>query len=383
LKRKILAIIAGIAIIGVTCFQVIPAFAQSTNSLDHVVITPVSTTLPVSGIQLFSAQAYDSENQALSGITYHWMVISGGGMIDTSGLFTAGNIPGTYINTVTVFAVQGTNVKIATANVTVTAALLGDFHHVKVTPVTTTLVPGSTQQFTAQACDENNVAITGFTYTWYVVNGGGSFSVSKSGLFTADTIIGEYVDTVQVVATNGSINGVGKATVVVKQDVTPTPTPRVDRNRLMGMFNCYLKNFGFDDFLGGQWQVKDDGVVKTIKVVPGIVQATPAPSTTSITIKPNGQETPITFTLTSDTVIQPKNIIFTADDRVVVVTVNDQVVLVMKAAPADAERLPPGLRKHGDDKRFGKDTPPGWSKGLKNGWWQWFGGNKNNNSKNK
>ena len=381
MKRKILAIIAAIAVIGVACFQVIPAVAQSTNTLDHVVITPASTILSVNGIQPFSAQAYNSENQALSGITYQWMVTSGGGTIDTSGLFTAGKIPGTYIDTVTVFAVQGNNAKIATANVTVTAALPGVFHHVTVIPAIATLVPGGTKQFSAQVFDGNNVAISGFTYTWYVVNGGGT--ISSNGLFTAGTTSGRFVDTIQVVATNGPVNGVGKATVVIKQDVTPTPTPRVDRNRLMGMFNCYLKNFGFDDFLGGQWQVKDDGVVKTIKVVPGIVQATPAPSTTSITIKPNGQDTTITFVLTSDTVIQPKGAEFIADDKVVVVTVNDQVVLVVKAAPANAERLPPGLRKHEDDKRFGKGIPPGWFKGLKKGWEQWFGGNKDNNGKNK
>jgi hypothetical protein len=375
-KRKILAIIAAIAVIGVACFQVIPAVAQSNNTLDHVVITPASSILPVNGIQPFSAQAYNSENQTLSGITYQWMVTSGGGTIDTSGLFTAGKIPGIYINTVTVFAIQGNNAKIATANVTVNAALPGDLHHVKVTPVIATLVPGGTQQFTAQIFDNVNVAVTGFTYTWYVVNGSGT--ISSNGLFTAGTTSGRFVDTIQVVATNGPVNVIGKATVVVKQGVTPTPAPRIDRNRLMGMFNCYLKNFGFDDFLGGQWQVKDDGVVKTIKVIPGIVQETPAPSTTSITIKPNGQDTTITFILTSDTVIQPKGAEFIADERVVVVTVNDQVVLVVKAAPANAERLPPGLRKQDDDKRIGKDTPPGWFKGLKKGWGQWFGVNKNN-----
>lgn len=376
MKRKILAIIAAIAVIGVACFQVIPAVAQSNNTLDHVVITPASSILPVNGIQPFSAQAYNSENQTLSGITYQWMVTSGGGTIDTSGLFTAGKIPGIYINTVTVFAIQGNNAKIATANVTVNAALPGDLHHVKVTPVIATLVPGGTQQFTAQIFDNVNVAVTGFTYTWYVVNGSGT--ISSNGLFTAGTTSGRFVDTIQVVATNGPVNVIGKATVVVKQGVTPTPAPRIDRNRLMGMFNCYLKNFGFDDFLGGQWQVKDDGVVKTIKVIPGIVQETPAPSTTSITIKPNGQDTTITFILTSDTVIQPKGAEFIADERVVVVTVNDQVVLVVKAAPANAERLPPGLRKQDDDKRIGKDTPPGWFKGLKKGWGQWFGVNKNN-----
>jgi len=370
-KKKILAIMAAIAVIGVACVQVIPAIAQTNNPIDHVVINPSSTTLEMGFTQKFSAQAYDVNDQPVSNVNYYWMVTKGGGIITETGVntanFTAGNVAGVFNNTVQVIAVKDSLSKVAKADVTVTGTP-GAFHHVTITPATATVAPGGTKQFNAQAYDVNNVALSGFVYTWGVINGGGSINAT-SGLFNAGTTVGVFNDTVQVTASKANTNyGIDKATVVVKQNVTPSPTPRIDRNRLMKMFNCYLKNFNFDDFLGGQWQVKDDGVVKTIKVIPGIVQATPTPSATSITIMPNGQTVTSAFTLPQNTVIRPKGATFAAKDKVVVVTVNDQVVMVIKVAPAITNQIPPGLRKQDDDKREGKRIPPGWSKGNKTGW---------------
>ncbi len=381
MKKKIIAIITGIAIIGVACFQVIPTFADTPNPLDHVIVSPTSTTLPVGGSQQFSARAYDSDNQTLSNVTFFWLVTSGGGTINSDGLFTAGSVPGTYIDTVEVVAIQGTITAVATANITVTGEP-GTLHRVSLTPKTVTLVPGDTQKFSAQAYDINNVAITGYAYTWSVVNGGGT--INTSGLFTAGATTGKFVDTVQVFADNGTDNGTARATVTIKQNARPVQVPRIkliETLRIIRLFQCYLNARGFENFLGGQWQVKDGDAVKTIKVVPGIVQATPDPPVTSLTITPNNQTGDITFILTADTVIQPKNATFVAEDSVIVVTVDNEVVLVVKITPVDTVRLPPGLRKQDDDKRFGKSTPPGWAKGIKNGWWQWFGKNKGNKSR--
>jgi hypothetical protein len=375
LKRKILAFILGIAIVSIGCFQVIPAFAQTTGTLDHVVITPNNVTLAAGSSLQFSAQAFDQNNQQLTGVICYWMVTSGGGVINNSGLFTAGHIPGTYTNTVMVFAVQGNNARVATASVTVTAPAPGTFHHVKITPPLATLLPGGTQQFTAQAFDISNTALSGFTYSWSVVNGGGS--IDLNGVFTAGTATGNFKGTVQVnVINNGSIVGTGRATVIVREKLAVTPCPFIDRNKLAMMFGCFLRNHNFSDFLGGQWQVKDGDTIKTINVIPGIVQAQTAASATSITIVPNGKTDNVTYSITSDTLIRPKDARFNAGDKVIIVTVNGGVVLVMKVAPADAGRLPPGLGKQGEDRREGKFSPPGWLKGLKNGWEKLFKGNK-------
>jgi len=117
-------------------------------------------------------------------------------------------------------------------------------------------------------------------------------------------------------------------------------------------------------FLGGQWQIKNGTTIDTYKIIPGIVQTA---STTLLTIIPNGQTNPVSFTLTSDTVMQPKNSTLAADDKVVVVTVNDVVKMVIKITINESGMIPPGLRKH-EENRAGKDTPPGWCHGKKTGW---------------
>jgi hypothetical protein len=67
-------------------------------------------------------------------------------------------------------------------------------------------------------------------------------------------------------------------------------------------------------------------------------------------------------------VIQPKNTTFAANDKVMIITVNNQVTMVSEITAPGTSQLPPGLKKEGNDNRQGKDTPPGWSRGNKTGW---------------
>jgi len=84
-----------------------------------------------------------------------------------------------------------------------------DLDHIAVTPAEATLDPGATQQFTAQAYDSLDNPIPGLDYTWSVVNGGGAIDVN--GLFTADTVAGDYPDT--VVAEHAGVQGSASVTV--------------------------------------------------------------------------------------------------------------------------------------------------------------------------
>ncbi len=362
MKKKIIGVLIAVALLGVALFQAVPALADAANPIDHIQITPTGATLAVGGTQQFSAQAYDAGNQPVSNVNYFWMVVVGGGTINTTGLFTAGSVAGTYNNTVQVVAVQGSITKLANATVTVTGTA-GPLDYILVIPASTTVAPGSVQQFTAQGYDVSNIAITGLTYTWSVVAGGGT--ISNTGLFTAGTATGTFTSTVQASATQDAVTKTGTGTVIVATTPAPATTPKLDVKKLVRMFNGYLNSAGFDSFLGGQWQVKNGTGIDTIKVVPGVVQTA---SATSLTVMPNGQTTAVTFTLTFDTVIQPKDTTLAANDKVVVVTVNDQVNMVVKITPRTSEDTPPGLRKQGDDKREGKNTPPGWFKGKKAGW---------------
>ena len=78
-----------------------------------------------------------------------------------------------------------------------------------VSPQTTTLEPGETEQFSAEAYDSNGLLIPGAVFDWSVVNGGGS--IDASGLFTAGSILGDFTDT--VVASTGGNSGTATVTV--------------------------------------------------------------------------------------------------------------------------------------------------------------------------
>ena len=63
-------------------------------TLTSVAVTPQSATVASGNTQAFSAQALDQFNLAMAAQpTFTWTV-SGGGSIDASGLFTAGNTAG-------------------------------------------------------------------------------------------------------------------------------------------------------------------------------------------------------------------------------------------------------------------------------------------------
>ncbi len=368
--------LGSVALVGVALFQVIPALADTPNPLDHVVISPTTTTLPVGGVQQFTAQAYDNANQVLTNVTYFWLVTAGGGNVNPTGataVFTAGGTPGAYPNTVEVLAVQGSNVQVATASVTVTGNP-GALDHVSVTPASVTMTPGATQQFTAQAYDSANIPIPGLAYTWLVTAGGSITSANNNVVtFTAGTSIGTFTNAIQASTVAPVILKTGMATVTVATQAspaaTPTPTPTFDASRLIKMFNGYLTKVGFDNFLGGQWQVKNStGGTDTIKLIPGVLQAVPSTGSQILTVLPNGGGAAVSFTLSSTPLIQPKTATLAVNEKVVVVTVNDSVRLVAVITPVTTGTMPPGLQKQDENKRQGKPTPPGWSHGKKTGW---------------
>jgi hypothetical protein len=373
-KRKLIIALVSVALVGVALFQVIPALADTPNPLDHVVISPTTTTLPVGGLQQFSAQAYDSGNQVPSGVSYFWLITAGGGNVNRSGataMFTAGGTPGTYTNTVEVLAVQGAIVKIATASVTVTGNP-GALDHVTVTPASVTVTPGATQQLTAQAYDSTNVPIPGLAYTWSALTAAGTITNINNNVitFTAGTNIGTFANAIQASTVAPAILKTGVATVTVATQAAPmATTPNFDASRLIKMFNGYLTRVGFDNFLGGQWQVKNaTGGIDTIKLIPGVVQAVPSAGSQILTVLPNGGGPAVNFTLSSSPVIQPKSATLAVNEKVVVVTVNDSVTLVAVINPVTTGTLPPGLQKQDENNRQGKPTPPGWSHGKKTGW---------------
>ena len=170
-------------------------------------ISPTTKTLTTNRTQQFTATVTGAANTAVT-----WSVTeTGGGTIDTSGLYTAPATEGTYHVVATSVANPS---KKATATVTVNAPQVVA---VTLSPTDATLVVNGTQQFTATVTGTTNTAVT-----WSVTETGGG-AVDASGLYTASDTSGTY----HVVATSvadPSKSATATVTVTAAIIVSVSPT---------------------------------------------------------------------------------------------------------------------------------------------------------------
>jgi hypothetical protein len=185
-----------------------------TGPIATITVTPSPVTVLPGAQQQLLATPRDVGGNPV-GAPVEWAVVNGGGSISASGVFTAGSVAGTYVNTI-----RATSNGIATFVTAVVQA--GSLATLTVSPNPASLGPGATQQFTVVARDAAGNALS-VTPTWSVVAGGGT--ISSTGLFTAGPTPGTYTGTVR--ATSGSVSG--SATVVVTTGtlaaITITPNP--------------------------------------------------------------------------------------------------------------------------------------------------------------
>lgn len=168
--------------------------------LATISLTPSPTTLDIGSTQQFTATGQDaySNSVALSPV---WSVLTGGGAIDSSGLFIAGSVAGTFNGTI-----RGTSGSISGyASVIVNA---GPLATIVVTGNTPSMLVGTTRQLTALGSDAYSNSVP-MAATWSVVAGGGT--VSSSGLFTAGSLAGVFTNT--VLAASGNVSGLATMTV--------------------------------------------------------------------------------------------------------------------------------------------------------------------------
>jgi outer membrane protein OmpA-like peptidoglycan-associated protein len=193
------AAVALVGLLGAAC-------AGYTAKLATITVSPNSpdASLVANSSQQFTAEGRDARG-ALFAITPTWTVEASGGTIDTNGLFTAGAMAGSYLNTVR--ATEG-DVS-GNASVIVTAARRTELASISVTPLGSDTVPATTtRQFRAEGLDSAGHAVP-FTPTWAVVAGGGT--ITNTGLFTAGTVPGIYINTIK--ASLGTIAGYASLTV--------------------------------------------------------------------------------------------------------------------------------------------------------------------------
>jgi hypothetical protein len=178
--------------------------------LATMTVTPNPKSLLINGTQQYTAVAKDAGGNVLA-VTPTWSVVAGGGAINSTGLFTAGVVLGTFTNSIK----AASGAIFGTATVTVGA---GPLASITVTPNPDTLAANGTQLFTAVGKDAGNNVLV-ISPAWSVVASGGA--IDGTGLFTAGAVAGSFLNTVQ--ATSGLISG--NATVVVTALVVPPLVP--------------------------------------------------------------------------------------------------------------------------------------------------------------
>ncbi|WP_342376268.1 right-handed parallel beta-helix repeat-containing protein [Myxococcus stipitatus] len=182
----------------------------------RVVLSPQNPTLPAGGTVTFSARAFDVYGNEAPAYPATWKVVNGGGTVDASGVFSAGTLGGTFLNTVQVTVGSATGTTSVTVTSTTPNPEPGEPSRIVLTPQNPTLSAGSSVTFRAQAFDALGNETTRYPATWKVVNGGGS--IDASGVFTAGSVGGTFSNTVQVT--------VGSVTVTTSVTVTmPNPEP--------------------------------------------------------------------------------------------------------------------------------------------------------------
>ena len=132
----------------------------------QVSVSPASATLQPGQTQQFTATVTGTSNTAVT-----WTAT--GGTITAAGLYTAGTAAGTF--QVTATSVADTT-KTSSASVVIKPVV-----SVSLSPLTATLQPGQTQQFTATVAGSSNTAVT-----WTATGG----TISSGGLFTAGSTAG-------------------------------------------------------------------------------------------------------------------------------------------------------------------------------------------------
>jgi ice-binding like protein len=197
------------------------------GTISTISISPNPQTLAANATQQFTVVASDFSGAQVA-VKPTWSVVTGGGTISATGMFTAGPTAGTFTNTVK--ATSGSASATATVVVTVATGAPGTTGTPAAPPlVTITVTPnpdttqiGAAQQFNAVGRDGNG-NISAITPVWSVVNGGGSID-ANTGRFTAGPAAGTFANTVR--ATSGTVSGT--ATVVILATVPPPQPSLID-----------------------------------------------------------------------------------------------------------------------------------------------------------
>ena len=181
--------------------------------VSSVVVSPASATIQIGGTAQLAAVARDAAGNALTGRAIGWSSGNEGvATVDQSGLVRAVSA-GTVTITATSEGVSGTS------SVTVTPLPPAPVASVAISPATSSLTIGQTQQLTATLRDAAGNILTGRSVSWGT-SADGIASVSSTGLVTAVA-----VGNATITATSEGVSGTAAVTVAQVPVATVTVTP--------------------------------------------------------------------------------------------------------------------------------------------------------------
>ncbi|MEJ7576156.1 MAG: Ig-like domain-containing protein [Pyrinomonadaceae bacterium] len=173
-----------------------------TPAISRIEIAPATATIIVGAQQQFTARAFDEQGRELQGVLFRWQSsVPSVATINQNGLAIGVSQGATQITA----SARGRTSSPATLNVLAPQRILT---RIEVSPAQATVNRGATQAFTARAFDQNNIEITGVTFTWESTNTAVA-AVDQNGLAT-----GLSVGTTTIRATSGNVTGTAQLTVV-------------------------------------------------------------------------------------------------------------------------------------------------------------------------
>jgi hypothetical protein len=153
-------------------------------ALDHIVISPATSTITARGTQAYTAQSFDQFNNPIADVTSStsFSIDAGAGGTWAANIYTS-LFAGTWTVTGTYLTYSDT------ATLTVNAGLL---HHIVISPSANTITAGNTQAYTAEAFDTDNNTlgdVTAFTVFSITPAAGGIWAANvytsaKAGTWT-------------------------------------------------------------------------------------------------------------------------------------------------------------------------------------------------------
>ena len=154
--------------------------------LEEVIVTPALAAVALGGTQRFSLSGVDRFGNEVPDLTGTWQLAQSVGFMGLDGTFTAATLAGAYpgLIRVSVSDPSGTTVE-ATADVTITP---GPLAALELSPAQASVLPGSSQPFSAVGYDQYRNRITDAALQWSATGG----DMDDAGTFVASDETGLY-----------------------------------------------------------------------------------------------------------------------------------------------------------------------------------------------